>query len=361
MSSINFATREISCKIVYYGPGLSGKTTNLQVIHQKIPREKKTEMVSLATEGDRTLFFDFLPLNLGDIKGFKTKFQLYTVPGQVYYNSTRKVVLRGVDGVVFVADSQRSRMAENLESLQNLRQNLMEYGLNLDEMPFVLQYNKRDLENIFTLEELNAQLNPRSVVWYPSTAHNGKGVVTTLKAIAMTVIENFNLKQGILRKAAESAGNQGIHDVTFSGEKVNIAPTVPESAVSKAASTQLFQEATQPTTPTTLPDFDEPAASQDMFKMPGLKAPPLFNVPPPPPPLPLPPAPPVAAPPSAPVAPSQPASPFQAPKILPVDPASKPRLGATGSQIQENIPLNLRMPEEEIELRPYVPKKKEGP
>ena len=155
MSSINFATREISCKVVYYGPGLSGKTTNLQVIHQKMPQDKRTDMVSLATEGDRTLFFDFLPLNLGDIKGFKTRFQLYTVPGQVYYNSTRKLVLRGVDGIVFVADSQRSRQAENLESLQNLRQNLQDYGMNLDDIPFVLQYNKRDMDNVFTLDEMN--------------------------------------------------------------------------------------------------------------------------------------------------------------------------------------------------------------
>ncbi|HSQ42198.1 MAG TPA: ADP-ribosylation factor-like protein [Fibrobacteraceae bacterium] len=318
MSSINFATREISCKIVYYGPGLSGKTTNLQVIHQKIPREKKTEMVSLATEGDRTLFFDFLPLNLGDIKGFKTKFQLYTVPGQVYYNSTRKVVLRGVDGVVFVADSQRSRMAENLESLQNLDQNLQEYGLSLNDMPFVFQYNKRDMENIFSLEELNAQLNPRSVAWYPATAHNGKGVVTTLKAIAMMVIENFNLKQGILRRAAESAGNQGVHDVTFSGEKVNIAPTAPESPASKEASNRLFQ---QPTSNSPMPDFDE--VMEDALKMPGIKFPSTEK--------------------------GAGSSPFQAPKIPSNDP--KPRLGV-------DIPLNFRIPEEEIELRPYIPKKK---
>ena len=185
MSSINFATREISCKVVYYGPGLSGKTTNLQVIHQKMPQDKRTDMVSLETEGDRTLFFDFLPLNLGDIKGFKTKFQLYTVPGQVYYNSTRKIVLRGVDGIVFVADSQRSREAENLESLQNLRQNLEDYGVNLDEIPLVLQYNKRDMENVFTLDEMNQMLNPKAIPFFPATAHNGKGVVTTNLAITV--------------------------------------------------------------------------------------------------------------------------------------------------------------------------------
>lgn len=348
MSSINFATREISCKIVYYGPGLSGKTTNLQVIHQKIPREKKTEMVSLATEGDRTLFFDFLPLNLGDIKGFKTKFQLYTVPGQVYYNSTRKVVLRGVDGVVFVADSQRSRMAENLESLQNLRQNLQEYGLNLDEMPFVLQYNKRDMDNLFTLEELNAQLNPRSVPWYPATAHNGKGVVTTLKAIAMTVIENFNLRQGILRRASESAGNKGVHEVTLSGEKVNIAPSMPESPAVKAAGGSALFEQPAVSHNAAMPDFDEPplVGGEGQFKMPGAPAP-VSPV-----------APSVASAPAAssPFSTPQSSSPFmQAPKITPSADV-KPRLGANPTVGNS---LNLKMPEEEIELRPYVPKKKE--
>jgi signal recognition particle receptor subunit beta len=346
MSSINFATREISCKIVYYGPGLSGKTTNLQIIHQKIPREKKTEMVSLATEGDRTLFFDFLPLNLGDIKGFKTKFQLYTVPGQVYYNSTRKVVLRGVDGVVFVADSQRSRMAENLESLQNLRQNLQDYGLNLDEIPFVLQFNKRDMENLFTLEELNAQLNPRSVSWYPATAHNGKGVVTTLKAIAMIVIENFNLRQGILRRASESAGNQGVHEVTLVGEKLNISSPLPESPKNKPATDLQFPQSNGPSS--SLPDFDDaPTGSDAIFKMPSMVVPPT-NLPPVPAP------PPASA--SAPFAQPLAASPFQTAKI-PTAKDSKPRLGAV-SQI--NPAPSIKMPEEEIELRPYVPKKKDA-
>lgn len=233
MSSINFATREISCKVVYYGPGLSGKTTNLQVIHQKMPQDKRTDMVSLETEGDRTLFFDFLPLNLGDIKGFKTKFQLYTVPGQVYYNSTRKIVLRGVDGIVFVADSQRSREAENQESLQNLRQNLEDYGVSLDEIPLVLQYNKRDMDNVFTLDEMNKLLNPNSIPFFPATAHNGKGVVTTLKAIAMLVIQRFNVKQGFLRKAADSVHNTGVHNVTLGGKdgvSISPAPSVKTEA-----------------------------------------------------------------------------------------------------------------------------------
>nr|WP_290763777.1 ADP-ribosylation factor-like protein [Fibrobacter sp. UBA4297] len=245
MSSINFATREISCKVVYYGPGLSGKTTNLQVIHQKMPQDKRTDMVSLATEGDRTLFFDFLPLNLGDIKGFKTRFQLYTVPGQVYYNSTRKLVLRGVDGIVFVADSQRSRQAENLESLQNLRQNLQDYGMNLDDIPFVLQYNKRDMENVFTLDEMNEMLNPeKKIQFFPATAHNGKGVVTTLKTIAMLVIEKFNVKQGFLRKAAVNAGTA--------------APATSEAPTENAEAGKPQAEAAtpqQPTSPFRMPSF----------------------------------------------------------------------------------------------------------
>lgn len=195
MASINFATREINCKIVYYGPGLSGKTTNLQVIHQKLPQDKRSDMVSLATEQDRTLFFDFLPLDLGSIKGFKTKFQLYTVPGQVYYNSTRKLVLRGVDGVVFVADSQKNRMAENLESLQNLSQNLKEYGFDLEQIPYVLQYNKRDMPDVFTVDELNARLNPGNIAYYEAVSHVGRGVVATLKAVSKKVIDKFNKRQ----------------------------------------------------------------------------------------------------------------------------------------------------------------------
>lgn len=273
MSSINFATREISCKVVYYGPGLSGKTTNLQVIHQKMPQDKRTDMVSLETEGDRTLFFDFLPLNLGDIKGFKTKFQLYTVPGQVYYNSTRKIVLRGVDGIVFVADSQRSREAENLESLQNLRQNLEDYGVNLDEIPLVLQYNKRDMENVFTLDEMNALLNPKKIPFFPATAHNGKGVVTTLKAIAMLVIQRFNVKQGFLRKAADSVNNTGVHDVTLGGKDgVSISPASPAPAHTSIPGLKPLPEApSHASAAGALPDLGSAlsSSSSSPFRMPN--------------------------------------------------------------------------------------------
>ena len=323
MSSINFATREISCKVVYYGPGLSGKTTNLQVIHQKMPQDKRTDMVSLATEGDRTLFFDFLPLNLGDIKGFKTRFQLYTVPGQVYYNSTRKLVLRGVDGIVFVADSQRSRQAENLESLQNLRQNLQDYGMDLDDMPFVLQYNKRDMDNVFTLDELNAELNPRNVPFFPATAHNGKGVVTTLKTIAMLVIEKFNVKQGFLRQAAANVGNTGVHDVSLTKEGVSVKAAQPAAPAQPAAAAAPAAPA-QPASPFRMPSF-------------------------------------AAKPPSA--APAQPStagaglvqkgatsSPFGRPRAA----TTVPRMPTFGRDVAKPAADN----DDEIELRPYVPKKK---
>lgn len=189
MVSINYAFKEIISKIVYYGPGLSGKTTNLQHVFKKVPKDTRGELISLATDADRTLYFDFLPVNVGNIRGFQVKFQLYTVPGQVYYNATRKLVLRGVDGLVFVADSQLDKMDENIESLKNLEENLVEYGYNLHEMPFVIQYNKRDLPNIATIEQLQAQLNPQDVPYYEAVAMNGSGVFATLKAISKLVID----------------------------------------------------------------------------------------------------------------------------------------------------------------------------
>jgi signal recognition particle receptor subunit beta len=194
MASINYAAREISVKIVYYGPGLSGKTTNLQVIHRKVPPEYKSDMVSLATETDRTLFFDFLPLDLGKIKGFSTKFQLYTVPGQVYYNATRKLVLRGVDGVVFVADSSPDKVQENLESFQNLEENLSEYGYKRESVPIIIQYNKRDLPNALTIEELQQLVNKYNLPWSEAIANKGKGVFDSLKLIGKIVIDYLNKK-----------------------------------------------------------------------------------------------------------------------------------------------------------------------
>lgn len=189
MVSINYSSREVSCKIVYYGPGLSGKTTNLIYVHSKVPDKTRGKMISLATEADRTLYFDFLPINIGTINGFAAKFQLYTVPGQVYYNATRKLVLRGVDGVVFVADSQPDKMDENIESLLNLEENLKEYGYNLDELPMVLQYNKCDLPGVLSQDEMNAKLNTRNLPNFIASATVGNGVFDTLKMVIKMVLE----------------------------------------------------------------------------------------------------------------------------------------------------------------------------
>src|SRR3989304_4708678 len=191
MSFINYAAREINCKLVYYGPGLCGKTTNLQHIYKKVDPGAKGKLISLATETERTLFFDFLPLELGTIRGFKTRFHLYTVPGQIFYEASRKLILKGADGVVFVADSQLERMESNIESLQNLEQNLGEQGLVLEKMPFVLQYNKRDLPNVVSIEDLQRALNPRNVPWFEAVATTGAGVFETLKAIAKMVLQEL--------------------------------------------------------------------------------------------------------------------------------------------------------------------------
>jgi hypothetical protein len=210
MAQINFASREVNCKIVYYGPGRSGKTTNLEVVHSKAPKDCKGEMVSIATETDRTLFFDFLPLDLGMVAGMRTRFQLYTVPGQVYYDATRKLVLQGADGVIFVADSQRSMREENLESLQNLEKNLKENGLDINDIPIVLQWNKRDLEDIDEPDYLNEQLNRWGAPTYEAIALNGDGVFPTLKALSSLVITKLNetqqrTTQRILKKHQEKS------------------------------------------------------------------------------------------------------------------------------------------------------------
>lgn len=189
MSMINYASREINCKIVYYGPGLGGKTTNLEYIYNRVQPETRGKLISLATETERTLFFDFLPVDLGTIRSFRTRFHLYTVPGQVYYNASRKLILKGVDGVAFVADSQVERMDANIESMHNLYENLAEYGYELRKIPFIIQYNKRDLPNTSPVEELEAQLNPDRVISLEAVAIKGIGVFDTLKAISKGVIK----------------------------------------------------------------------------------------------------------------------------------------------------------------------------
>ncbi len=221
MSMINYASREINCKLVYYGPGLGGKTTNLEHVYAKVAPEKRGKMVSLATETERTLFFDFLPVDLGTIRGFKTRFHMYTVPGQVYYNASRKLILKGVDGLVFVADSQMDRMEANVESMQNLYDNMAEYGYDVTKIPFLIQYNKRDLPNAAPISELQQQLNPgwevtesakqretkdplnegewlitqvdgtwiQRAPYVESVAVNGDGVFETLKHVAKLVLK----------------------------------------------------------------------------------------------------------------------------------------------------------------------------
>ena len=196
MSFINYMAREINCKIVYYGPGLCGKTTNLQFIYERTNPEAKGKMISLATETERTLFFDFLPLSLGEIKGFKTRFHLYTVPGQVFYDASRKLILKGVDGVVYVADSQIGRVEANIESLENLRTNLSEQGYLLDKLPYVIQYNKRDLPEVASVEELRQLLNPTNVPEYEAVARTGVGVFDTLKAVAKLVLTELRRGSG---------------------------------------------------------------------------------------------------------------------------------------------------------------------
>jgi signal recognition particle receptor subunit beta len=191
MSFINYSSREINCKIVYYGPGLCGKTTNLQYIYNKTNPDLKGKMISLATETERTLFFDFLPLALGQIRGFKTRFHLYTVPGQVFYDASRKLILKGVDGVVFVADSQIERMEANLESVDNLKINLREQGYELEKIPYVVQYNKRDLPNAAPLEEMRKLLNPLNAPDFEACATVGKGVFETLKSVAKLVLTDL--------------------------------------------------------------------------------------------------------------------------------------------------------------------------
>ena len=244
MVFFNYATMQMAAKIVYYGPGLCGKTTNLHVIYGRTAPTSRGEMVCLETETDRTLFFDLLPLDVGVIGGFKTRLQLYTVPGQVFYNTTRKLVLKGVDGIVFVADSQRPMKDPNVESLRNLRENLAEIGISLDATPRVLQFNKRDLPNILTIDELNDSLNPdRSVEWYESSATNGTGVFETLKAISKLTLRSLKGRMAIEQRrpsvvaSAPTPPPQALMSTQGSSSGIGkaIDAMAPESAVATAA------------------------------------------------------------------------------------------------------------------------------
>jgi signal recognition particle receptor subunit beta len=212
MALVNHTTREINAKIVYYGPGLCGKTTNIHLIYHRIAPGMRGKLISLATETDRTLFFDFLPVELGTIKNYKVRFHLYTVPGQVFYNATRKLVLKGADGVIFVADSQRAMIDADLESMANLRDNFGEQGIDIDDFPMVLQYNKRDLPDVLSVGELNAALNPRDVPFYEAVAMSGEGVLKTFTAVSKLVLvdmqknpERHNFTLGDIIGAVEKA------------------------------------------------------------------------------------------------------------------------------------------------------------
>ena len=192
MSMINYASREINCKVVYYGSGLGGKTSNLEYVYSRVKPDIKGKMISLATETERTLFFDFLPIDLGEIRGFRTRFHLYTVPGQVYYNASRRLILKGVDGVIFVADSQRSRLEANIEAMHNLYENMESYGYDLETIPFIVQYNKRDLPDIMSVEELRSVLNPIGVPDFEAVAIEGEGVFQTLSAVSKLVVKSLS-------------------------------------------------------------------------------------------------------------------------------------------------------------------------
>jgi mutual gliding-motility protein MglA len=216
MALVNHQTREINAKIVYYGPGLCGKTTNIHMIYHRIAPGQRGKLISLATETDRTLFFDFLPVELGTIKNYKVRFHLYTVPGQVFYNATRKLVLKGADGVIFVADSQRAMIDANMESIVNLRDNFSDQGIDLSDFPMVIQYNKRDLPDILSVDKLNAALNPRFVSFYEAVATTGEGVLKTFTAISKLVLQD-------MQKNPEHH-NFTLGDILGKGEKDSTAP-----------------------------------------------------------------------------------------------------------------------------------------
>jgi signal recognition particle receptor subunit beta len=228
MVQINFALKEVNCKIVFYGPGMSGKTTNLEIVHEKAPAANKGELTSISTDGDRTLFFDFMPLDLGTIAGMRTKFQLYTVPGQVYYNATRKLVLQGVDGVIFVADSDPAKLDENLESYGNLLENLIEYGKDPAELPHVIQYNKRDLPNAMSVEDLDKAINKYGVPTFEASARTGEGVFPTLKTLAGMVLESIDRMDQRRRPVREPSSAAVAHPELA---------TVPEAMVAVAHQT----------------------------------------------------------------------------------------------------------------------------
>ncbi len=249
MVQINFAQKTVNVKIVYYGPGMSGKTTNLEVVHQRAPEVNRGELTSISTDGDRTLFFDYMPLELGTVAGMRTCFQLYTVPGQVYYNSTRKLVLQGVDGVIFIADSSPSMLDQNLESLRNLEENLNEYGKSLATLPHVIQWNKRDLPDAMAPEELERHLNHHSAPTFEGVANSGQGVFPTLKALAASVLK------GIMKETAGGKSGSASAPAAPAPTAAASAPVAPSAPMAPQFPTP--QAAPQPSAPA-------PAAQQQV-------------------------------------------------------------------------------------------------
>ena len=243
MALVNHTTREINAKIVYYGPGLCGKTTNIHLIYHRIAPTQRGKLISLATESDRTLFFDFLPVELGTIKNYKVRFHLYTVPGQVFYNATRKLVLKGADGVIFVADSQRAMLDANLESLSNLRDNFGDMGIDLTDFPVVLQYNKRDLPDVLSVGEMNAALNPRGIPFFEAVAMTGEGVLKTFTAVSKQVLqdmqkhpERHNFSIGDIVSQVERGGGARPSD------QASLDPAFPEPSMADTTMTEAKPE-----------------------------------------------------------------------------------------------------------------------
>ncbi len=345
MAVFNYSTRELTTKIVYYGPGLCGKTTNLQYIYDHLKEGVRGKMLSLATKSDRTLFFDFLPVDIGEIHGMKTKVQLYTVPGQVFYNETRRLVLRGADGVVFVADSQENMLEANLDSFRNLEENLAAHGINLRELPHVLQYNKRDLPNVLPVEVLDEKLNKYNAPFYEAIATTGVGVQETLRHITKLVLIHLNERYGGARKEQEATPAAG-SETPASPPQVAVAGPAPADAPAAAAPAPAPAVET-PAAPTAPSPAAETPAPPPTIEMPAAAAAaPEAPVPAPPPPtLEMPPAAPAPEPPAPPAleTPAAAAPPSAAGDVLGV--AAEPSAGAAPAAVARDEDVLGVLPE----------------
>ena len=275
MVLFNYSTKEITAKIVYYGPGLCGKTTNLQFIYENLPKSiNKGKMLSLATKTDRTLFFDFLPIDLGTIRGMRTRLQLYTVPGQVFYNTTRKLVLKGADGIVFVADSQKRMIDANLESFKNLEENLIEHGMSLSEIPLIIQFNKRDLPNALSLEQMNKELNRMNVPYYEAQAASGQGVFETLRGVSKLLLSKIS-RDVIDRDRGSLAGPPRVagEEAKQSPAAARETPSAAEPASGRGKLMQFLKRGKTPETSAPEPAVEEPITPGAPFTPPPAMAP----------------------------------------------------------------------------------------